>query len=294
MLMQDVNEVEKKSDVADADAISTVADYMEKVKTGIIDPATAGNKGTTGLEEAQGFDIIVDLPSRGKLYPEGTVIRARPLKVIEIKKLSSLSEDTANYVINDILRSATRGIDIADLYIADKIFLIFWLRSQSFKDPNYVVDYTCQNCGNDSSYHFDVDTLNITKLSDDFNPNVKLPNGDEVVIDYLTVKDELASSTFAGKFDAMLTNDDIEVDEDLLSLSYIIRSVNGKALIDYDRYLYVYNMSPEQYSYLISYVKEFSIGVSPVISAKCEKCGGESLVGVTFREEFFLPKYKVR
>ena len=30
------------------------------------------------------------------------------------------------------------------------------------------------------------------------------------------------------------------------------------------------------------------------ITIKCDKCGGDALVGITFHEDFFLPKYKIR
>ena len=55
---------------------------------------------------------IDDLPSKFKLYPEGTKIFARPLKVLEVKMLSSLNNDNFHHVITEVLKKSVRGINI--------------------------------------------------------------------------------------------------------------------------------------------------------------------------------------
>ncbi len=74
------------------------------------------------------FYRIDGLPSLGKLYPEETVIEGRPLRVLEVKKLTTLSEENANYVINDVIRNCIMGINLDDLLVADKLYIVFWLR----------------------------------------------------------------------------------------------------------------------------------------------------------------------
>ena len=77
-------------------------------------------------EQVDNWWPVENIVSKYKLYPEGTKIWARPLKVPEVKKLSSLSEDNADFVITEILKKTIRGINIDDLLLVDKLFLIFF------------------------------------------------------------------------------------------------------------------------------------------------------------------------
>jgi hypothetical protein len=69
---------------------------------------------------------INGLPSNYLLYPKGTQILGRPLKVLEVKKLSSINEENADFIINDILKRTIKGINIDNLLVADKLFIILW------------------------------------------------------------------------------------------------------------------------------------------------------------------------
>ena len=80
------------------------------------------------------FFPIDDLPSRYKLYPEGTKIFGRTLKVSEVKKLTTMNENNFNVILKDILTATLRGIDIEDICVADKVYIIFWLRANTFKN----------------------------------------------------------------------------------------------------------------------------------------------------------------
>jgi len=87
---------------------------------------------------------IKGLPTRCRLYPNNTLIEARPLKVIEVKKLASINDNNADYVINDIIRRCVRvtGIkDSGELFLADKLFIIFWLRGVTYRDSGYTVEF---------------------------------------------------------------------------------------------------------------------------------------------------------
>ena len=265
MNMKDVNEFENEqvneidggvqSELSQYEAAEQkIAEFNKQLMTGDI-KVDSLNSGGLNVNDGKNYTVIEGLPSKGRLYPEGTLIKARPLKVIEVKKLASLTDSTANYVINDILNSCVRGIDVNNLYLADKVFIIFWLRSQSFKDPNYVVNFKCSNCKKESDYHFEIDTVTVTHLDEEFDNNLTLPNGDVLYIDFLTVADELAVSSFNNKNAIILEHSDIEIDSDLLSLSFMIKSINGNAMIDFDRYKYLYDMDPQEYSFITSYYK---------------------------------------
>ena len=55
----------------------------------------------------------------GKLYPQGTIIKIRPLNVQEIKYLATISEENATDIINEILEKCLilKGIEFCRLKI---------------------------------------------------------------------------------------------------------------------------------------------------------------------------------
>ena len=237
---------------------------------------------------------VTGLPTGCRLYPDGTAIKARPLKVLDIKKLTSLNEYNADAVINEILRNCIRGISIDELYLSDKLYLIFWLRANSYRDNNYVVDFECPKCAKESTYHFEINSINIDKLKDDFSENtiLRLSSGSEITLGYLKVKDEVGMTSFREKYSSILANSGDEVDDELLAVSFMIKTIDGKHLDPLNKYHYILGLDPQDYSILTTYIENNIVGVKPYMNVTCDKCGGESQIGISFRPDFFLPKHR--
>lgn len=233
---------------------------------------------------------ITNLPSRYKLYPEGTKIMGRPLKTLELKKLSSMNDSNANFIINDILKKTIKGINIDDIYIADKLFLILWLRANSFRDSSFRVDFHCDKCETDSDFHFDVDNIEIKYLSDSYNPDkqIVLKSGHRIKLDFLTIGDENKVERFKENNKGSL----MEFDSEMLTIASMISEVDGQRLGMFEKYMFVVNLDPQDFTMIVSYVDTFGMGIQPYMNVKCAKCGGISQLAVTFRPEFFFPSYK--
>lgn len=246
------------------------------------------------VEDESNFWEVTDLPTKYRLYPEGTVIKARPLKVLEVKKLTSINEYNADQVINDILRKCIRGIDVNELYISDKLYLIFWLRANSFRDNEYVVDFACPKCQKESNYHFNIDCVNIDPIKDGYSEKtiMKLSNGDEITLRLLKVKDEIGIDSFKDRYESIITSSGDEVEDELLGLSFMIETINGKHLDPLTKYNYLLGLNAQDYSNIDTYVNENIVGVKPYMNVTCNQCGGESQIGISFRPDFFLPKYR--
>lgn len=235
---------------------------------------------------------IKDLPSKGKLYPKNTKIMGRSLKVIEVKKLSSMTEDNADAVLNDVLRRSIKGIEIEDLLVSDKLYVIFWLRANTYREPGYTVDYKCSLCNQDSSYEFSLDNLQVQYLPDDFTPEkltVEMKNEDTLEFRMPTVADERKMNKFKISYSSILK----EIDDELISYSIMINRINGKEVDILEKYNYLLDLSPADYSYLTTKIGKFDCGIKPLLEVKCKKCGGIGPVGISFREDFFLPKYSI-
>lgn len=238
------------------------------------------------------FHLVEGLPTKYKLYPEGTKIFGRPLTVKEVKLLASIGEDNFDFIVNQILYSAIKGIDIQDLYVVDKIYLIFWLRANTYKNDGYSSTYTCPKCKRENNYLFGVADLVVKELADSFVPGEPLKlltNEDVIVIQFATVRDEnLITSFQKGKTESF--------DDDMLTMASMIKSINGSELSLRLKYEYVVGMNPEDYAYLYSYIQENEVGVAPVAKMECqhEDCREEISIEIRFHEEFFLPKYNFR
>ena len=240
------------------------------------------------------YDVIEGLPTNGKLYPEGTVIRARPLKVTEVKMLAGMTEHTANEIVNDILDRTVQGIPIDDIYSADKLYIMFWLRANTYKESGYNVKFECSKCETESEFAFELDQLNIKTISDEtlefLNKPFKLPNGDIITFSLLTVGDEKQNEEFLKQNKNSLMN----FDQEIVALCRMIHTINGEKKGMIDKYMYCTDqLDPSNYSYLESYMEDKGAGLEPTIKVKCTKCGGASETMLPFRPDFFLPRVHV-
>tara|TARA_R110001592_G_C13031579_1_gene738448 strand:+ start:123 stop:989 length:867 start_codon:yes stop_codon:yes gene_type:complete len=252
-------------------------------------PLAEMSKETTNDDIDGNYWPIDDLPSKFKLYPEGTKIFARPLKVLEVKMLSSLNNDNFHHVITEVLKKCVRGINIDKLLVSDKLFIIFWLRANTYKESGYTVDFDCNVCNTESSYVFEIDNLDIIDIKDDYDPDgiIKLSqSGDEIRTRQLTIKEENNVKNFItrNKRSAAV------YDEDILTIANLIESVNNKKMSLMDMYEYIINMNPIDFGKVETYLNHYDMGISPIMNVTCKNCGGMADVAVSFRPEFFVPK----
>lgn len=241
-----------------------------------------------------GYYIINGLPTSCKLYPEGTIIKARPLKVLEVKMLSQMDDETADDVVNDILNKVVIGINIDELYTPDKLYIIFWLRANTYKDSNFGMDFKCPLCAKNSSYDFEIDNLKLRSFNDeslkDFQDGFSI--GDtKITIGLMTIKDEKDNKRFLRDNERSLMN----FDEEILAICKMIKTINGKKLGMIEKYMYLTeDLNPAQYAIIESYLEDKRVGVEPMMNVVCKECGGSTETVLPFRPDFFLPKVHSR
>ncbi len=248
------------------------------------------------VEEMLGdnFIEIKDLPSRFKLYPEGTRIFGRPMKLSEVKKLTFMNEDNYNDLLRFILSSCIKGIDIDEIYVADKLYLIFWLRANTYKNANFITSYICEHCGKKTDYKFDVGNFEITYLEDDFEMKpLTLLNRDTVItFDLPKIKDE----DNVKKFQEVLGNGVVQYDDDTITMAGMIKTIDGQPVSIRKACEFISSLEndPQNYAYITSYVLTFDFGIVPLINATCNhrECKKVNQIPISFRPDFFIPKYK--
>ena len=246
----------------------------------------------TPTESKDNFWEITGLPSKMKLYPTGTVIKGRPLKTIEVKKLATINKVNMDTIIDETISSAIIGVDVNDILVSDKLYILFWLRANTYKESGFNVDFYCDQCESPSSYDFIVDNIKTIDINDDFDIDKKLtlPSSEDVVtINLLTIADTKATTQFLKSREKTLR----QFDEEIITMASHIKTINGEEVNSLlNRYEYMEELNPSDYAYITSYINHVDFGINNNLEVECQKCGGTSHAGVTFRAEFFLPQYK--
>jgi len=236
--------------------------------------------------------FIDGLPSKYKLYPEGTKIYGRPLTVREIKKLSSINQHNVSIVIKEVLMSAIKGIDINEILTNDKLYIIFWLRANTIKNSNFVSPYVCEHCRKRDEYKFDLEQFDINYLPDDFDSamTVKLLNKKTVLeLGFSRIKDEERIERFQENNKESL----MRFDDETITIASMIKTINSKVPKLKEACEYIMDLSVEDYAYLRSYIIDIDFGIDNELEVVCKSCGGRNTVQITFRPDFFLPTYKL-
>ena len=231
-----------------------------------------------------------ELPSNGRYYEEQ--LMGRPLGAMELKQLSAMNQKNATVIVDQVLKASTSGVPFESILLADKMYIIFWLRQNSFKRSDYTLTYECTECESKVSSKFTLSDLEI--MQQDSDVNFEIPVGDKkFVVKYRTIEDENEVKKFIKK------NSDsvISFDEDWLELASSIVSIDGKAMPLLRKYQYLTNpieFGADDYADLTSGINDIAIGLKPVVKIKCPKCGGFSDALIPFRPDYFLPTNKVQ
>ena len=232
-------------------------------------------------EIPSGYQLVEGLPSCGKFYKSGTKIYSRALKVIELKKLASMDGDNFNDVIRSVLKDSVIGVAVDDIILVDKLYLILWQRANTFGKEKFEVNFVCPECGEESTYGFDMSCVSIKGIPEDCGADVEYKIGeDTVTLDMIRIKDE-----------AMMEHLAEGVDRDIFTMAVRLHTLNGKELKKEEAYNYITNMNPECFMQLVDVMNKADVEVKPNLTVDCKKCGGRVEIPLSFRGNFFLPKY---
>jgi hypothetical protein len=261
----------------------------ENVKKGLGVEKLLSEAAKMSSEDYSRMVPIENLPSLYKLYSEK--IYGRPLKVVELKKLSNINEGNMSSCMSDILKSCLKGINHDDIAVGDKLYLILWLRANTYPQSGYSVPCMCNQCEAESTYNFKIDDVEMKTIRTDADISgpVEMSNGDQIGFKYITIGDEQRVQKFKASMRSSLS----KFDDDTLTLASAVISINGekKSLMEVHDYLH---SSPEIYSRVLGHLNEFDFGIKSVMNVICEECGGTTPVGISFRSDFFIPKYSAK
>jgi hypothetical protein len=233
---------------------------------------------------------IKGLPSRGVFYQ--FPLTGRPLTVLEVKRTTSISSDNIDEIIDTILASAVSGINVDDILVDDKLYILYWLRAQTFINDGFDIPYTCPTCKASAPYHFSVNNIEQNYLAEDFEfSQLEFINPlDNAKIKYhpRTIGDEKKVKYFINKMKNIAN-----LDIDLLNIAIQISEINGEHVFLENAYNYLIKDS-QNFAVLLSNMNTCSCGIAELFTVKCSNCKEAGFVPITFQSSFMLPTYNAK
>jgi len=236
----------------------------------------------------------VDLPSEGKLYPEGHPLSSGK---IELKYMTAKEEDILTsqnlikkgIVVDKLLNSliVTPGVTTEDLFIGDKNAIMVASRILAY-GGEYTVEVTNPNSGEKQQQTFDLTQCDFKELPEDVDYS-----NNEFKLELPVTKVKITFKLLTGKDENSITNELKSLQkigqagEVTTRLKKLITSVNGETSTSVIAN-FVDNMLSKESLILRDEVQR----INPDINLKQEiEFGGESTeVDIPMTVEFFWPK----
>lgn len=201
---------------------------------------------------------LKELPSMGKLYPEGTIIKIRPLNVQEIKYLATICEENATDIINEILEKCIllKNIEFEDIFLGDRTYLAFWVRINSFtKNSGYDINIKeCDKCKNSYTTNIKLTDFAEKYITED-PQEIDLPDaGITLKLKYPTIRD-LDIKCEDKEIEKFIRHIDV-ADKNVVILEQFIK---GLSALDY--------------SIMKNTIDKMEIGFSNQVTIYCPLCG---------------------
>lgn len=237
-------------------------------------------------EIPSGWYAIDDIPSDYKVYPKGTRILSRPLNVLEVKHLATMTDKTTDAVINGVLKDSVKGIDYRDLVMADKYYIIMWQRYRTYVGDKFGIKYTCPECGEEGKFDFDISQINFEGgLPEDYSLEKEYDiGGHKVQLEQPRVK-------FVEMVKMWLLEHSDADPEILGNIAYRIWKLDGREIDLDEAYDFCIKLPPADFVKLNGICAKTEITLDPTVEVKCEHCERQVPIGVSFRPSFFLPEY---
>lgn len=250
---------------------------------------------------------LVDLPSRGRLYPDSHPLHN--VESVEIRHMTAREEDTLSSrtllkkgvaidrMLNDII--VDKRIKVENMIVGDKNALVVAARITGY-GPEYTTKVTCPSCARSQEFEFDL-TQQVVKIpleaeelekvgvrtTDIQTYVVKCMKGTvDLELKMLTGKDELAlfeklqkAQKATGQAEASLTD----------QLKLMIRSVNGSTDVGVINQ-FVNALPIVESRRLRAIYKQITPSVELKNTFTCTFCDFETDMEVPFSQDFFWPQ----
>lgn len=246
--------------------------------------------------------VDFDLPSKGKVYPQGIKsVKIRPTKTTEEKFLRTIARGSSDFnekiskYVSMVTNFAEIGFDPADLTVSDQLALLVYSRILSKDTVNYPTEIVCSVCGKSSRQTINLMDLKVIYLPDDYTEpeEVYLPLHDLYLgMRILRVKDHMNVADYHRTM--LATNNDLgdpETDFEGLYACAITSVKKNEELVSLtysDRRELLINLDARSFNILSDFQDKYYHGYDLRIDFECPHCLNKSKEGFDLGADFFF------
>jgi hypothetical protein len=255
------------------------------------------------------------LPSLGRFYPDNTQISIRAARVDEIREFSAIDEndikdvtDKLTYMVSQCVKVYYGNIpgSYRDLLSADRIVLILKIREITFLDGMSSIKLpvpanACETAGcrpqdtivfNSTKLNFTTAAPEIEKYYDSVNKcyNIRTKSFGVITLYPPTI----GVTSIVTNWIVTRAKEEKKVDAALTEiLQYLVgswRGLNDKSIFNILGELSTW--STEKFTLVYRLIEKMNIGIEFELKDRCETCGGEITVPITFPDGYkslFVP-----
>ena len=254
------------------------------------------------MKDDFGLDIpteLVPLPSKGKVYPEGSslhnqeTVEIRPMTAREEDILTSRALIKKGTVITELIRSCLidKSINPDTLVAGDRNAIMTSLRITGY-GSEYSADVECPDCGEKSTQEFDLTQLPLKMLDTD-----PVNSGENIFLFELPYTKKKVKFKFLDGSDEAQINKLQErskkkgmKNSNMVTLRYrfqiqAVGEVTDKTKIQ----MFIRNMPAKDSRALRAYIDSIEPGIEMKNWMECPHCGEESEVRMPLGASFFWP-----
>ena len=222
------------------------------------------------------LETDVSLPSRCKFYtlPDpASPVSVRPMTFEDEKAIAAIKKSDKMDPINYLLARCVKNLNISELLLMDKLYLIYKLREVSY-GTDYKVNITCPKCSAESEVNVDISKLLVKEVPDDLSDprKIYLPTiKKDATVRFPRLKEE--------KYMNLLENKNVQFwrfveDIDGHKDKKVIAKVLEKLPLA-DMHILIGELTKPDY------------GMDSQINYICGECEGESVLNIPIGENFF-------
>lgn len=217
---------------------------------------------------------LTELPTRGIFYNKDANIRIRPLSVLEIKLLATFQEATATAICNELLQKCTilNNIELKDLYLPDRNYLVFWIRLNSFTSFNgfNITIPHCRYCGEKIEHELKLDKIDFDYLDNGYVNSVYLKDLGK------TIETMIPDFTYSN----IELNDDIALVAANINLNIPFAS----------KYKFVANLTALDFAILSSHIEKYKCGIKTELNIECKHCNAFNTIRMQINDKNLFAK----
>lgn len=218
-------------------------------------------------------EILVDLPSRNKFYKNFQDIKVKPL-LFEDEQRILISKNKNINPINEIISKCVEGINVSELLIMDKVYLLMKIKEVSY-GPDYKFTIICPACNENINSNIDVSKdLPINYITDDITDPIEFS---------LPVLNTNIKVRLPRVMDEEILNDKQNLHKNIYK---IVKSLNDNTDPVFIAKA-VQRMHIRDIKTILKNINMDEFGIQSTFKFVCPECGHSSLMNVPFDSNFF-------